>query len=236
MIEIVSYNSIAIIRQLYYYVGVLQVYNYTRSTSYTEVVTIVTAMYCSKYFLLLVIFAITSGVRSQCEFSEPHQNCAQLFRKLQKALYDNKDNLFVLQSVFYPGTQITPVLVKIVYKLNTSSSCQRSRACTFNQPTVCGNNGSLYTFGWTIRGIYRIFHPSVINQLRIQLPFWLLEVSESVDYDVEAFLWDGRKDLNSVNLSLSLDFSNGECECSSSGNLLEEALGELTQWVSAFIT
>ena len=198
-------------------------------------------MYCSKStsFLLLVIFAITSDVQSQCEFSEPHQNCAQLFRKLQRALFDNKDNLFVLQSVFYPGTQITPVLVKIVYKLNTSSSCQRSRACTFNQPTVCGNNGSLYTFGWTIRGIYRIFHPSVINQLRIQLPFWLLEVSESVhdlteEYDVEAFLWDGRKDLNSVNLSLSLDLSNGDCECSSS-SLLEEALGELTQWVSVLL-
>ena len=191
-------------------------------------------MYCSKSFLLLVIFAITSGVQSQCEFSEQNQNCAQLFRKLQGALFDNKDNLFVLQSVFYPGTQIQPVLVKFVYKLNTSS-CQESRACTFNQPTVCGNNGS-YTFGWTIRGIYKIFHPSIINQLRIQLPFWLLEVSESLhdlteEYDVEAFLWDGRKDLNSVNLSLSLDFSNSDCECSSS-NLLEEALGELTQWVS----
>ena len=188
-------------------------------------------MYCSKYFLLLVIFTITSDVQSQCEFSEPHQNCAQLFRKLQRALFDNKDNLFVLQSVFYPGTQITPVLVKIVYKLSTSF-CQGTRACTFNQPTVCGNNGS-YTFGWTIR---EIFHPSIINQLRIQLPFWLLEVSESVhdlteEYDVEAFLWDGRKDLNSVNLSLSLDFSNGDCECSSS-NQLEQALGELTQWVS----
>ena len=194
-------------------------------------------MYCSKYFLLLAIFAITSGVQSQCEFSEPHQNCTQLFRKLQKALFDNKGNLIVLQSVFYPGTQITPVLVKIIYKLNRSSSCQRSHDCTFNQPTVCGKNGS-YTFGWTIRGIYRIFHPSVINQLRIQLPFWLLEVSESVhdltkEYDVEAFLWDGRKDLNSVNLSLSLDLSNGDCECSSS-NLLEQALGELTQWVSDY--
>ena len=192
-------------------------------------------MYCSKSFLLLVIFAITSDVQSQCEISEQNQNCAQLFRKLQGALFDNKDNLFVLQSVFYPGTQIQPVLVKFVYKLNTSS-CQESRACTFNQPTVCGNNGS-YTFGWTIRGIYKIFHPSIINQLRIQLPFWLLQVSErlhnlTVEFDVEAFLWDGGRELKSVDLSLNLDFSNDDCESCSSNNLLEQALGELTQWVS----
>ena len=192
-------------------------------------------MYCSKSFLLLVICAITCGVQSQCEFSEQQQNCAQLFRKLQRALFDNKDNLFVLQSVFYPGTQIIPVLVKIVYKLSTSF-CQGTRACTFNQPTVCGNNGS-YTFGWTIRGIYKIFHPSIINQLRIQLPFWLLQVSErlhklTVEFDVEAFLWDGGRELKSVNLSLNLDLSNGDCESCSSNHLLEQAFGELTQWVS----
>ena len=192
-------------------------------------------MYCSRSFLFLVICAITSGVQSQCEFSEQHQNCAQLFRKLQRALFDNKDNLFMLQSVFYPGTQIQPVLVKFVYKLNISS-CQGPRACTFNQPTACGNNGS-YTFGWTIRGIYKIFHPSIINQLRIQLPFWLLQVSErlhnlTVEFDVEAFLWDGGRELKSVDLSLNLDLSNDDCESCGSNNLLEQALGELTQWVS----
>ena len=187
---------------------------------------------CSKSFLVLIILAITNNVQSQCKFGEQHQNCAQLFRKLQRALFDNKDNLFVLQSVFYPGTQITPVLVKFVYKLNTSSSCND---CIFSQPAVCGNNGS-YTFGWTNRGVYKIFHPVIINQLRIQLPFWLLQLSENFynltdEYDVEAFLWDGKEELKSVNLSLNLDFCNGDCEYNSS-NLLEQALGELTQWVS----
>ena len=183
-----------------------------------------------------------SDVQSQCSISQPFQDCTKLFRKFQEALFENKDNIFVLQSVFYPPTQITPVLVKFLYKVNINTSCQELEvACSLSQSAICNDNGS-YTFGWTTREIYKIFHPSVINQLRLQLPFWLLQISENIhdlteEYDVEAFLWDGVKDLPSANLSLNVDLSDEGvyCECNPmKEDLIKKALGELTQWVSIY--
>ena len=199
-------------------------------------------MYYNRFLLFLLIFATMSGVQSQCSIRQPFQNCTKLFRKFQEALFENKDNIFVLQSVFYPPTQLTPVLVKFLYKLNISTSCQELEvACPFNQSTICNKNGS-YIFGWTTREIYKIFHPSVINQLRLQLPFWLLQISENIhdlteEYDVDAFLWDGLKELPPANLSLNIDLSDEEayCECNPMKGLIRKALGELTQWVSMLL-
>ena len=196
-------------------------------------------MYYNRFLLFLLIFATTSDVQSQCSISPPFEDCTKLFRKFQEALFENKDNIFVLQSVFYPPTQITPVLVKFLYKLNTT--CQGlEEACPLSRSTICNDNGS-YTFGWTTREIYKIFHPSVINQLRLQLPFWLLQISENIhnlteEYDIEAFLWNGVKDLPSAVLSLDIDLSDHDEQVSDpslKGDLIEKALGELTQWVSS---
>ena len=194
--------------------------------------------YYNRFLLFLLIFATTRDVQSQCSISQSFQDCTKLFRKFQKVLFENEDNIFVLQSVFYPPTQITPVLVKFIYKLNINISCQGSEvSCPLSQSTsICNDNGS-YTFGWTTREIYKIFHPSVINQLRLQLPFWLLQISENIhnlteEYDVDAFLWDGVKQLPSANLSLNIELSDEQdfCECE---DLIKKALGELTQWVSS---
>ena len=191
-------------------------------------------------FLVLQVTLQTSCVRSQCDVS--NQDCIQLFRKFQEALFNNTNNLFVLQSVFYPPTQITPVLVKVIYKLNTNIFCQGREIvdCHIYQPTVCDANGS-YTFGWTNRGMYKIFHASIINQLRFQLPFLVLQISEDIhnlteEYDVDAFLWDGEMQLPSVNLSLTVDLPINEydCICDPLKYPIEPALGELTEWVSLF--
>ena len=196
----------------------------------------------NRFLLFLLIFATMRDVQSQCSISQPFQDCTKLFRKFQDALFENEDNIFVLQSVLYPPTQITPVLVKFLYKLNINISCQGLQvSCPLNQSTsICNDNGS-YTFGWTTREIYKIFHPSVINQLRLQLPFWLLQISENIhdlaeEYDVEAFLWDGVKELPPANLSLDIDLCDEQvfCECNpTKEGLILKALGELTQWVSS---
>ena len=195
-------------------------------------------MYYSGFLTFLLIFDTMSDVQSQCSIrNQSLQDCTKLFRKFQEALFENKDNIFVLQSVFYPPTQLTPVLVKFIYKLNTS--CQElGVSCPLSQSTlICNENGS-YTFGWTTQEIYKIFHPSVINQLRLQLPFWLLQISENIhdlteEYDVEAFLWDGAKELSPAMLSLNIDLSNEEVYNPMKEDLIEKALGELTQWVSS---
>lgn len=193
------------------------------------------------FLVLQVCILQTSCVQSQCDVT--NQDCIQIFRKFQEALFNNANNLFVLQSVFYPPTQITPVLVKVIYKMNTNIFCQGIEIvdCHICQPTACNSNGS-YTFGWTNREIYKIFHASIINQLRLQLPFWVLQISEDIhnlteEYDVDAFLWDGEKQLPSVNLSLSVDLPIDEydCICDPMKYPIEQALGELTQWVSLFM-
>ena len=191
--------------------------------------------------LLIALLFTVNGVQSQCNINEPYKDCAALYRTFQDVLFansSNNDNLFILQSVFYPATQITPVLVKVIYKLNhlPMDSCPGSGMnCPSEQPTSC-NEDDFYTFGWTSREIYRIFHPSVINRLRFQLPFWLLQISEDIhflteEFDVDALLWDGTSDLPSINITLDVNLSS-DCKCPPKKLLIKQALGELTQWVS----
>ena len=193
----------------------------------------------SGVFSLVIISIIVSCAQSQCNISEPYQECAALYKIFQNTLFNStsNDNLFLLQSIFYPSTRITPVLVKVAYKLNMNSfESLQSTACPSSKSSVCFRDES-YTFGWTSREIYRIFHPAIINQLRFQLPFWLLQISESIhfltdDYDLEALLWDGAQNLPSVNLTLDVDLTNYNFACHPTVQQIEEALGELNQWVS----
>ena len=190
----------------------------------------------------LIVFTIISCAQSQCNISEPYQECAALYEIFRDALYNTStDNLFLLQSIFYPASRITPVLVKVIYNLSIVDSCKeiKSTSCLNNEPASCSNDG-FYTFGWTSREIFSIFHPAVINQLRFQLPFWLLQISEDVpfltnSYNLEALLWEGITELSSVNLSLNVELTmdNFACQCYPSEKLIQQALGELNQWVSS---
>ena len=90
-----------------------------------------------------------------------------------------------------------------------------------------------------VKEIFSVFHPGVINQLRFQLPFWILQIADDVsyltdDFDIKAYLWDGIEELPSLTLRLDVNLSsdNFACECHPSGQLIEQALGELNQWVS----
>ena len=189
---------------------------------------------------LLITSIIVSCAQSQCNISEPYQqDCATLFKIFRSALYNTseRDNIFLLQSVFYPYTQISPVLLKVTYKLNMTSSIDMSyqtESCPGSNESVCFQDG-IYTFGWTSRDIYLIFHPVIINHLRFQQPFWLLQISESLPYlsnnfDIESLLWDGTKSLSSLDLVLDVDLTRFGCYPTT--QLIEQALGELNQWVS----
>ena len=190
---------------------------------------------------ILIGFIIVSCAQSQCNISEPYQECAALYKMFQKDLFNTStDNLFLLQSVFYPATRITPALVKVTYNLSITDSCEivESVSCPSDESTICSSD-KLYTFGWTSREIFSIFHPAVINQLRFQLPFWLLQISEDVpfltnSYNLDALLWEGVRELPSVNLTLDVELTsdNFACECYPTKKLIEQALGELNQWVS----
>ena len=187
---------------------------------------------------LLTVLIIVSCAQSQCDTSEPYlQDCAALFKIFRSALFNTteSDNIFLLQSVFYPSTQVSPVLVKVTYKLNIHESNQL-KSCPGPKSTICLNDG-IYTFGWTSQEIYRIFHPVIVNHLRFQLPFWLLQISEKIHslteyYDLEVLLWDGTQSLSSLDLALYVDLTAHNFSCSPKTELIGQALGELNQWVS----
>ena len=191
----------------------------------------------------IIICVIVSCAQSQCNTTGPYlQECTALYRIFRNTLFNitNDDvNLLLLNSVFYPPTRVTqPALVKVTYQLNINPSYEELKLdfCLKDKPSICNKNGK-YTFGWTSREIYRIFHPEIINQLRFQLPFWLLQISEDGpllgdDYDVEALLWDGTDALPSLDLSLDVDLSGYKFNCQPTKKLIEQALGELNLWVS----
>ena len=188
---------------------------------------------------LLTFSIIVSCAQSQCNTSEPYlQDCAALFKIFRSALFNTSesDNIFLLQSVFYPSTQVSPVLVKVTYKLNITTTPHQLKSCPGPESTFCFSDG-IYTFGWTSQEIYRVFHPVIINHLRFQLPFWLLQLSENIHslteyYDLDVLLWDGTQSLSSLDLTLNVDFTAHNFGCYPKTPLIEEALGELTQWVS----
>ena len=196
-------------------------------------------------FSFLIVSVFVTCAQSQCNTTGLYlQECTSLYNLFRNTLFNSTDdnvNLLFLNSVFYPPTRVTqPVLVKVTYQLNIAPSFEELKLdfCHKDKPSICYKNGK-YTFGWTSREIYRIFHPEIINQLRFQLPFWLLQISENSpllgdDYDIEALLWDGTEPLPSLDLSLDINLSSYKLKfnCRPTKQLIEQALGELNLWVS----
>ena len=182
----------------------------------------------------LVVLMMMSCVQSQCNITAPQRDCITLFNIFRKVLVNpsRHNNLFRLQLVYYPPSRRTPTLIKVTYNLNITCSPGFGKNCTCTQAK---NN---YTLGWTNRELYKIFHPAVINLLRFQLPFWVLQISESKlteNLDVDSFLWDGTTTLPSTHVFLDVilypeNFTSGSCP--PNGTMIRKALGELNHWVS----
>ena len=179
----------------------------------------------------LLALMMVSCVQSHCDTAESQDDCITLFKLFQQALVNpSRHNLFRLQVVFYPLSRSTPALVKITYNLNITCDPRFGESC------LCNRGKDKYVFGWTDRRLYRTFHPAVINLLRFQLPFWILEVAEDAltDYlDVDALLWDGDNQLPSVNISLDVKLfpENFTSNCPPGGDLIQLALEEVNHWV-----
>ena len=182
---------------------------------------------------ILPAVMMMSCVQSQCNITEPQQDCITLFNLFQQALVNSSrhNNLFRLQAVFFPPARFAPTLVKVTYNLNMT--CEPG----FGEQCLCDQAKNPYILGWTIRSLYKSFHPALINLLRFQLPFSILRLSERAltdNLDVDAFLWDGLNDtLPSVNLSLDVMLfpESFTSSCPPDGDTIRKALGEVNQWV-----
>ena len=164
-----------------------------------------------------------------CDVFQPEKDdCLTLFEAFRDGIFHQHVNLFRLDLVFNPPSGISPVLVRAVYNINLTGIDD----CTedMNQTVV---------LGWTSQSLYRYFHAAVINQVRLQLPYVILEILERHSLEeepfVDGYLWiaSDKLKLPEVHLSINVDFSDGLytlSECPTYQNITK-ALGEITHWV-----
>ena len=186
---------------------------------------------------LLLLTSVISSTCGQCSTKSTHSpepHCIDVFKLLQKALFNNTYNPFQLQSVFYPSSHITPALVRVHFTLMNQTAGSTEPLFNYTLSNPC-------TFAWTFRSLYQSFHPAVLNQLQFQLPFVLMRLtagSLTDEPDLDAFLWDGASKLPTVLLNLTIIEPNSLSDEMQSylqdKKTVKNALGEVTKWVSSY--
>ena len=85
-------------------------------------------------------------------------------------------------------------------------------------------------YGWTSIGVYSYIHPALLNQLQIQLPFYVLRTFVNNNHP---FLWNGYNQLPSIHLYLSIPITN--LTCLPYTDQLDRVIKRLTSLVSIAI-
>ena len=150
--------------------------------------------------------------------------CVRLFDTLRYALLESEVNRFILPEVFYPESRVQPNLVKVEYNLTCPIECPENNNFSCTEQNV-------FVFGWSQTPIFGYFHAAIVNQLRYQLPFWIMAFARpllSSEPNTEALMWVGKPGMLSL-LSLTLELDN--CSDIDHQNL-EQALYSLTEYVS----
>lgn len=183
-------------------------------------------------FKILILFVSYgySDMSYRCNVSYPSQTCLTLWGAFQDNLVSQQENLMRLHLVFNQPSRLTPTIVKVNYKYSIAGVDDCKVNCTENCEEV---------LGWTSQSLYKHFHCTVINQLRFQLPFLILEALEDHIFGeepvVEDYLWvgDDHISLPEVFLTLNVTFSSNVNERPSDDDI-KNSLGELTHWVSDY--
>ena len=169
---------------------------------------------------------------SRCDISQPRRNCLTLWMAFQDSLLSQRSNLLRLDLMFNQPSRITPTVVKVIYNYSIAGLDDCSSTCT--------NSNCSVVLGWTAQALYRYFHVSVINQLRFQLPFLIINSLEGShlreEPDVDDYLWVGDNQTLLPELYLTLDITftpeNNTLDGCPSNEDIINALGELNHWVS----
>ena len=158
----------------------------------------------------------------------PDIECIKQFFKLQESLLNDTATKFTLAQLFYPGPDISPSLLHITYNITLTGS--ESGRCQPDSDVLNHSQLHSFDFGWSDRSLYHFFHPAIINQLRYQLPFWIMNMSNAMiseDPTSNVYTWEGLYPLSSVTLNLTVP----ACECLNK-TTLRASLYELTEYVS----
>lgn len=181
-------------------------------------------------FEILILFVSygRSHMSYRCNVSYPSNPCLTLWSAFRDSLVNQQENLMRLDLVFNQPSRITPTIVKVHYNYSIADV----DGCNVN------SSGEV-VLGWTSQSLYKHFHCTVINQLRFQLPFLILEALEDYIFAeepvVDDYLWvgDDHISLPEVFLTLNVTFPSNLNECPSDDDI-KNSLGELNHWVSDY--
>ena len=191
--------------------------------------------------VILLVALVTSGHSLICDDPDDVNTgkCAQLSKELEKALVQDAGNLYRLRKVFFHSATATPVLLKVLYNVTfmdnfiTAVDVEDIPNCsssTLNNSTIELEQTNI-TLGWTLSGVYAVFHPTVLSVMQVQSPFAIMRLFHfTLDQrspEADSFLWDGSYDLPTVQLNLH----NTSLTCVPSYDLLVSLLGKLNQLV-----
>ena len=191
--------------------------------------------------VVVLIFCATTvrSTDCTCDVSADVEICETLFRLLENALLHNGSNLFKLRNLLHTDPpELVNVTYHLEFRNTSSIECEAdqdesgeesgSSSCYYQLPNAakklpncsCAQNSSGQPFdirtktvtlryGWTTIGVYTLIHPAALNLLQIQLPFFIM-----TNFGVTGkfpLLWNGRNQLPSINLYLSIPTDDFAC-------------------------
>lgn len=113
------------------------------------------------YLFVLLFASLSASCTSDCPntwpYSErPFRKCAKLYIMLETALLANPENLYQLQTCFFPSSGLEPTYVPVTFKLNKH----------------------FYYTCWTSSVLLKSVDPSVLGFLQLQLLNTLLATED----------------------------------------------------------
>ena len=183
----------------------------------------------SNFSLIQVLFLLCcitySYCNCSCDSDTTHdvQTCVDYFSIVETTLLSDGSNIYKLRELLLKDPtellNVTFYLQFIDEESSTpdeeSSTCNINPVCscsvddTSDLTVSCNTTGTVaLRYGWTSIGVYSYIHPALLNQLQIQLPFYVLRTFVNNNHP---FLWNGYNQLPSIHLYLSIPITNLTC-------------------------
>ena len=102
---------------------------------------------------------------------------SQLSVDLERALLQDKGNLFRIRRTFFHSPIASPVLLKVVYNITYGENI--TMAVAADKVPHCSSqllNSTIelkqrnVTYGWSSSGVCAMFHPTVLSVMQLQAP------------------------------------------------------------------
>ena len=177
----------------------------------------------SNFSWIQVLFLLSCVTYSSCNCScdsdtatHDAQTCVDYFSIVETALLSNGSNIYKLRELLLKDpTELLNITYYLQFINNGSSTpnelpvCSCSADDTSDLAVFRNTTGTVVLrYGWTSIGVYSYIHPALLNQLQIQLPFYVLRTIVNNNHP---FLWNGYSQLPSVHLYLSIPITDLTC-------------------------